>query len=168
MTSSEASGQTPLLVVQRSVTEVPAATPVTVVVGEDGAVIVARHNYALEYSDSGRTIIPKIEFPYGEQGLETGSSLPLQTLAVRDVEDGLMLAGIDNSGQAHAIRYSREEDFMTGEVILEPEQFTMPLLPALLQLEISPDLRNLFALSFLTFAIKVHTIITIALRSISR
>ena len=41
MTSSVETGHTPLEIVHRKVTLVPAVTPVTVVVGEEGAVIVA-------------------------------------------------------------------------------------------------------------------------------
>ena len=41
VTSSVFTGQTPLDTVQRSVTLVPAATPVIVVVGEEGVVMVA-------------------------------------------------------------------------------------------------------------------------------
>jgi phosphate transport system permease protein len=70
----------------------------------------------------------------------------LVLLAVRDVEEGLMVVGADSAGQLHGQRYIWEEDFMTGEIVLEEEFLDMPQMAGLQQLRISPDMRHVFAL----------------------
>lgn len=93
---------------------------------DNGQVLVFRHRYKITYPDDRRVITPVIEYPYGEQPLDLGEA-PLTQLSIRDGEDALLIAGSDASGQLFVTRFNKEEDFLTEEIVLEPEVISLPV-----------------------------------------
>ena len=94
----------------------------------DGTVLLATHEYRLSYPDDKRLITPRIEYPHGEDPIQIaadGSALAL--LAVRDTEAGLVIAAQSISGKLWLVRYTKEENFLSGEIELEREELTLDL-----------------------------------------
>ncbi len=113
----------------------------------DGSALLFRHKYKITYPDDSRHIDPLIEYPFGTEPLvidEAGH--PLTKLSLRDDEDAMLLAAVNGEGELKSVRFSKEEDFISEEVILEPETLAFPSLPrAVMDLAVSIDKRWLFA-----------------------
>lgn len=113
----------------------------------DGRALLLRHQYKITYPDDKRHIAPLIEYPYGEEPLvidEAGQ--PLNKLALRDDEEIMSLVAVSSDGKLTALRFSKEEDFLSEEVVLAPETLSFPPLPqAVVNVALSIDQRWLFA-----------------------
>lgn len=93
----------------------------------DGEISLARHEYRLSYPDGKRVITPSIQPLYPDQTLQPGTGA-VNSLAVADSDDGLVLVA-DLQGQGlRALRYTREENFLTGETTLAREELQLPSL----------------------------------------
>ncbi|WP_116365078.1 ABC transporter permease subunit [Parahaliea mediterranea] len=93
----------------------------------DGEVTLARHDYRLSYPDGERLITPSLNRLYADQVLRLGSAA-VRTLAVSDNSDGLLLVADLESQGLRGLRYTREENFLTGEITLEEEVLQLPRL----------------------------------------
>lgn len=94
----------------------------------DGSVLLASHEYLLTYPDDKRFITPRIEYPYGTDPIQIArDGAALTRLAVRDTEEGLVIAAQSASGELSVVRYTKEENFLSGEIELEREELTLEL-----------------------------------------
>ncbi|MEH6357944.1 MAG: ABC transporter permease subunit [Pseudomonadales bacterium] len=113
----------------------------------DGRALLFKHEYKITYPNDKRHIAPHIEYPYGDEPLvidDAGQALI--KLALRDDEENMSIAAVSADGEIKAVRFSKEEDFISEEVVLEPEKLDFPPLPqAVANVALSIDQRWLFA-----------------------
>lgn len=113
----------------------------------DGSVLLFKHKYKITYPNDKRHIAPRIEYPYGEAPLvidEAGQAL--NQLSLRDDENAMLVSAVKADGQLAAVRFSKEEDFLTEEIVLEPETLDFPALPkTVADVTVTIDQRWLFA-----------------------
>lgn len=117
----------------------PLAAPVTAFVRDtqqssefafgagNGTALVLRHRYSVTYPNDVRVITPDIEYPYGEEPVvvfEDGASIAQMTM--RDSDSGLTIVASDAADRIVGSRFSKEENFMTGEVTMEREALELP------------------------------------------
>lgn len=113
---------------------------------EDGRVVLAQHNYRLSYHDGQRQITPRIDYPRGTDGVTLADG-PLSSVAARDGDRALTLVGI-SGGKLVGKRWRKEENFLTGEVALQPVNLSLPTLDiAADRVLIGPVQRWLYVLS---------------------
>jgi phosphate transport system permease protein len=88
-----------------------------------GEILVLHHHYETRFKGGVETreIIPRLEFPYGEAPLLNLPGGPPAGLALSDNDSGLLLAAVSRDGVLRVNRMSKSENFLTGEVMLEPE-----------------------------------------------
>jgi phosphate transport system permease protein len=85
----------------------------------NGEVRIIKHNYMAEYdSEANRTLIPRIEYPYGEDTLELLDQ-PVLTLAMSDAEESMVLAGTAGGSALQLVQFDKEEDLFSEEIMLE-------------------------------------------------
>ncbi len=114
-----------------------------------GEVLLVKHNYKVTYPNDKRLITPELIYPYGEEPLtliENGKAITNITL--RDGEEAMVLAAMDDQGELHASRYLKEVDFLSEEVVLEYESINLPRIAGLInQVEIDQTMRWMFVLA---------------------
>jgi len=114
------------------ITSLSAADPAsrTLLVGlSNGQVFVFKHSYKISYPEDVRKIDPFLEFPFGDAPMdmdEEGNSINFVSLAL--TEDALLIVGANKKAKLFSTLYSKEENFITGEIELEPEVLSMPIL----------------------------------------
>jgi phosphate transport system permease protein len=87
-----------------------------------GQVLVLRHQYETRFSGGveSREILPQLDFPYGEGPLlDLPGSGPVG-LALSDNDDSLLLAAVNSDRLLRVNLADKSENFLTGEVTLEP------------------------------------------------
>ncbi len=95
----------------------------------DGSVLIAKHSYRISYPDNKRLIEPYIEYPFGTTPMlldEQQKGLQLVALSLTD--EAILIVGANQDNELFAKRFSKEENFLTGEVQLEPEAISLPQL----------------------------------------
>jgi len=116
---------------------------------DTGQVLIFRHEYALQYGDEKREIIPSITYPYGNLplALELGEQA-LLSLAVSDNEDGLTFFVYTESGP-RLINYEKESSFLDeDEVTLElTSQVRLPYADTPVKALLSPEREWLYLLN---------------------
>lgn len=132
------------------VTEVSFADPasrIVVAALDNGQVLIFKHSYKLTYPNDVRVIDPYIEYPFGEDPL----TLDEQGLAIKHVsltysDDALMVVGVNSENSLFATSFTMSENFITGEITLEPETLSVPQLSFLPEYVLAePGMRWLFA-----------------------
>jgi phosphate transport system permease protein len=90
---------------------------------DSGQIVLFRHQYETRFSGGVETreILPRLEFPYGEEPLLELADGDLAGLAVSDNEDGLLVAAARHDGSIKVNRASKSVSFLSGDVTLEPE-----------------------------------------------
>jgi phosphate transport system permease protein len=88
-----------------------------------GEVLVLRHQYETRFQGGveSREILPTLEFPYGETALLELKDTELAGLAVSDNDEGLLLAAAGRDGSIRVNLVGKSENFLSGEVTLEPK-----------------------------------------------
>ena len=94
---------------------------------QDGSVKLLKHEYRLSYPDGERVITPRLEYPFSEVALSLGATA-VERVAISDGEEGLVLAGVMAGGEPSIVRFAKDEDFLSGELRLEEEKLTPPVL----------------------------------------
>lgn len=97
---------------------------------ESGDILIAKHNYRTTYPNDKRLITPWVEYPYGEEAInlfEDGSAI--EQISARDGEEQMIVAAVSRNKELKVIRFVKEEDFMSEEMTLEPEDVSIPSLP---------------------------------------
>jgi phosphate transport system permease protein len=115
-----------------TITSVSAAEPAsrTVLAGlSNGQIFIFKHSYKISYPNDVRQITPYLEFPFGEEAMDMDEAgNPISFVSLSLTEDAILIVGANNQSQLFSTRFSKEENFMTGEITLEPEPVTMPKL----------------------------------------
>jgi phosphate transport system permease protein len=85
-----------------------------------GQLYLLRHRYAMDYSEGveARTVIPTVEFPYGEEALVSVEGQVVD-LALADDERELTLAALDEQGVVALFRARKQFNPITEEHALE-------------------------------------------------
>lgn len=91
-----------------------------------GGVKLIKVRYKITYPDNVKTITPVIEYPYGEQALDFGTT-QLNKLAIRDGEESLMIMAETADGLV-GTRYEKTESLFGDEVELSAEELELPKL----------------------------------------
>jgi phosphate transport system permease protein len=89
----------------------------------DGEVLAFRHRYETRFEGGveSRSIEPVLEYPYGEAPLlDLAGSAP-SALAVSDNATGLLIAAASADGLVRVNQASKNENFLSGEIELQPE-----------------------------------------------
>jgi phosphate transport system permease protein len=88
-----------------------------------GAVLVFRHQYETRFEGGVETrqIVPQLAYPYGEAPLLDVPTAGLVGLALSDNDDGLLVAAVDGTGNVRINLSDKNENFLSGEVTLEPD-----------------------------------------------
>ncbi|RDE18359.1 ABC transporter permease subunit [Motiliproteus coralliicola] len=112
----------------------------------DGNLTFAKHQYKVSYPNDVRTITPSIAYPYADQELALAPGVGnTELLAVRDSENQLMAAALDDQGQLFVSRYSKDVNFITEEVEISTDHLQLELpTEKVVSLLISPETRWLF------------------------
>ena len=105
-----------------------AASRLVAVGYESGQIRLFRHDYRLTYPGGQRVITPRFEWLYADVDLSLLNA-PVAQMAVRDSDDALVVVVQAGTGEMLAQRFNKEENFLSGEVTLEPEQLRLPPLP---------------------------------------
>jgi len=96
----------------------------------DGSAIVVRHNYETSYPDDQRTITPDLEYPLGPEAIRVSEgSLPVRNIAVQEGRRGVALVTESSDGTLSYARYEASRSFLSGEVSLDREIFSLPSPP---------------------------------------
>ncbi len=113
----------------------------------DGSALLLKHKYKITYPNDQRHIEPIIEYPYGTEPMvvdDMGGALT--KLSLRDDENAMLLAAVKADGELAAVRFTKEEDFISEEIVLESEILTFPVTPkSVVDVAVSIDQRWLFA-----------------------
>ena len=88
-----------------------------------GAVLLFRHSYKTEYDGGVETkkIKPLLEYPYGKDAILTAASPDISALSVSDGPQSLVVAVASSGGQVKVNFASKTENFLSGDVSLEPD-----------------------------------------------
>jgi phosphate transport system permease protein len=88
-----------------------------------GDVLVLRHQYETRFQGGVETreILPQLDFPFGEAPLLSIPGGDPVGLAISDSEDALLIAAAGRDGLVRINRVSKSENFLSGEVTLEPD-----------------------------------------------
>ncbi len=109
---------------------------------EDGKVLIVKHNYRITYPDSVRLITPFLEYPYGEEAIDV-ADFAINTLAIRDSEDGLTIAALGAS-QSAILKVTKDVNFITEEVELTEQRESLPFIADVKSVLISGNQRSLY------------------------
>lgn len=84
---------------------------------DSGRILIFNHEYELKYENDVRTVIPSIEYPYGDKplDLEIGTQ-SLDTLAIGDNEYGLTVFATTESG-LRLINFEKESSFLDEDEV---------------------------------------------------
>lgn len=133
-----------------SVASVPAESSMFAVGLSDGSAIVAHYDFRVSYGENNRRIVDgSVTYPFGAAPLKISESgLALETLAVRDSDDALVVAAGLPGSRIGVAKFDKKVDFETDETTLERSYFALPSLGGaqIRQLLLSPDMRLLYVL----------------------
>ena len=93
------------------------------VAADNGEVLVLRHQYQTRFPGGvdSREILPELDFPYGEAPLLDLGEGGVAGLALSDNDAGLLVAAAGRDGRVHINLSSKSENFLSGEVTLDPQ-----------------------------------------------
>lgn len=92
----------------------------------NGTFMLVKHQYMVSYPNDKRLIVPIIDYPFGRDALPISlTGKPLIQIALRDKSTSLLVMAFDGD-KVNAIKYHKEEDFLSDAVTLVPSQLTVP------------------------------------------
>ncbi len=123
------------------------ASRLMVFANDQGQALLVKHNYRVTYPNDERLITPELIYPYGEEPLDLGSDT-ITDITLRDGEEAMVIATLNNQGQLQVNRYLKEVDFLSDEVVLEHESVNLPSIAGTInQVEIDQTMRWMFVLA---------------------
>ncbi|TVQ96052.1 MAG: ABC transporter permease subunit [Desulfovibrionales bacterium] len=82
----------------------------------DGTVVLARHQFELDWTDNIRTVVPDLIFPYGSDPVPIDPlGQPLQHIAVQRGSAGTAVAAVTKDSRVLLVQLATRTNFMTGE-----------------------------------------------------
>ena len=116
---------------------------------DQGEALLVKHNYKVTYPNDQRLITPELVYPYGEEPLDLDIGVsPITDITLRDGEEAMVIAALNEQGQLQVNRYLKEVDFLSDEVVLEYEAVNLPGIAGVInQVEIDQTMRWLFVLA---------------------
>lgn len=109
------------------------------VASASGEVKLFRHAYDTRFDGgvASRTIVPRLEFPYGESPLLQIGDSPIRALALSENESGLALAALDAAGRITVLAGERVENLLTGQSTVDMRPVTTSAFPDAVDIAIS-------------------------------
>lgn len=95
----------------------------------DGRVMVARHDDDMTFPDDQRLILPRVDYPLGQQPLvvdEQGGALT--ALAIQEGGTGMAVAAATEDGRLLLSRFTTRRSFLTGTTEYVASQYELPAL----------------------------------------
>ncbi|UZE95708.1 ABC transporter permease subunit [Alkalimarinus alittae] len=112
----------------------------------DGTALVFKHRYKMTFPNDVRVITPVIEYPYGAEPIALDDNgRAIKNVVLRDSESAMLVVGLNADNALFSSYFSKEEDFLSGEVTLEASRVAMPNLNGdIVDMQVGPDLRWLY------------------------
>ena len=112
----------------------------------DGTALVVKHDYKITWPTDQRLITPSLLYPYGETPIVLDPArAPIKSIALRDNADFLFLIAATTQNELKASYFEKEENFITGDISLEPSEVAMPVINGdIISMQLSPDTRWLY------------------------
>lgn len=112
----------------------------------DGTAMLVRHDFDLDWTDSTRSILPKLEYPFGNDPIVVDDrQRPLSHLAVQRGVAGTALAAVTEDNRLLLTLLSTRVFFMTGETVVEASRYDLGQAPGeVVDILISSNWSNLF------------------------
>lgn len=92
----------------------------------NGHGIVFKHSYKSTYPNDVRVITPYVEYPAGADLIALKEGVSLRQMAIRSTESAMYIAALAADDHVYTAYYVKEEDFLTGSVVLEREAAEPP------------------------------------------
>ncbi len=129
-----------------AVTEVEAHRGSLAALTASGAVLRFDHRYRLSYPKGDeRVITARLEFPYGEDGVDVAEG---ETLAVRESDDKLVIA-VGDQRSVHLVGFEKSTSFLDDSVELdEVARITIPITGKVDQIIIDPLMEWLYVIDY--------------------
>lgn len=109
---------------------------------EDGRVLIAKPEYNISYPDGKRVITPVIEYPFGEEGIQS-ADFPIRKLSFRNGEDNMTIATLGDES-SDVVRVTKDVNFITEEVELSEQRESLPYISNIASVLVSGDQRYLY------------------------
>lgn len=112
----------------------------------DGTAMLVRHDFDLDWTDNTRTILPKLEYPFGiEHVVVDERRRPLHFLAVQRGPEGAALAAVTEDNRLLLALLSTRMSFMTGKAVVEVSRYDLGHAPTgVVDILVSSNRDNLF------------------------
>ncbi|HDQ39602.1 MAG TPA: ABC transporter permease subunit [Desulfonatronum sp.] len=112
----------------------------------DGSVMLVRHDFDLDWTDDIRTVLPKLEFPFGAEPVAVDDRHGLLShLAVQQGAGGTALAAVTEDNRLLLSLLSAQVSFMTGETVVDAARYDLGQAPGdVVNILISSNWSNLF------------------------
>ncbi len=101
---------------------------------DNGGLVVVKEVHQIRFDDQGRRVVSSLDFPYGEDPIETGLG-EVRSLDVRVSPESLLIAAAMPDGRIELIRYVQEVGLFGGSGELTADE------QAALRLDLPPDQR---------------------------
>ena len=109
----------------QSVSSESAESALIAVAYRDKSVALFRHEYQLSYPGGIRQITPRIERVYSSAALTVDHD-SVEKLVVRDSDNQLSIASLNDQGRVSIKIYSKQENFLTGEISFTAKTGLLP------------------------------------------
>ncbi|MFD2231670.1 ABC transporter permease subunit [Alkalimarinus sediminis] len=112
----------------------------------NGTAILFKHRYKMTFPDGVRVITPMIEYPYGAEPIVLDDDgVAIKHSVLRDSESAMFVVGVNEQNELFSTYFSKEEDFLSGDITLERSTVTMPRVNGdIVDMQLGPDLRWLY------------------------
>lgn len=92
----------------------------------NGQVLVLQHTYKVSYPNNVKTIVPVVEYPFGEAPIALDpQGRALDTVGV-SLNDSTLLLAASTGSELHVLSLEREENLFTGETTLSERRIALP------------------------------------------
>ncbi len=92
----------------------------------NGQVLVLQHTYKVSYPDNVKTIVPVVEYPFGEAPIALDpQGRALDTVGI-SLNDSTLLLAASTGAELHVLSLEREENMFTGEISQSERRIALP------------------------------------------
>ncbi|MHA6491931.1 ABC transporter permease subunit [Pseudomonas borbori] len=92
----------------------------------NGQVLVFEHAYKVSYPNDVKTIVPRVDYPFGEAPINLDEQgRPVDHVGV-SLNSGTLMLTASTGTDLHVLSLGRDENMMTGEVTLSEERIALP------------------------------------------